>query len=176
MDPNDIKEAAIPISELFRETPTNVEVVNQELVDHFDQADVIWGWDTSTGNLMVFYGPGTLQKIARGNRASKLRLFSVKFDGFTDELELLCAFCKVRKGSCDYRSDPKWLDRLPGLRHNERTSRSGGGEGRYKETIHAGTCSLNGRPASGICMHPSGATKRRVGRSHPDRTPQPRNA
>jgi hypothetical protein len=76
----------------------------------FMAADVILGHDTSTDNIVLFYGRDCLQNVIDRKRKRKATYLVVRLDGFGDELEQLCAACEVCKGGCDYQSDPNYLD------------------------------------------------------------------
>jgi hypothetical protein len=92
-----IKATAIDLGKPF-ENPKDRE----RLVEYIKEADVIWGWDTETDNLSIFYGVDMLESIVKHQEGVPLALGCVKYRNSTDELEQLCGLIAAVKGSHCY--------------------------------------------------------------------------
>jgi hypothetical protein len=51
----------------------------------------------------IFFGEQILRQIVKQNAGLQLNVAKVPIRPETDDIEVLCAFCKSQKGSCDYR-------------------------------------------------------------------------
>ncbi len=68
-------------------------------------ADIIFGFDTTSGGRSLFYGKDTLARISQGGAAEQMGVMGFLYDSKTDQLEYLIAAVQVIKGSCCYGKD-----------------------------------------------------------------------
>jgi len=66
-------------------------------------AEVIIGVDVMSQRPFLVYGRDTVERVAAGGRAKKVRALAVELDQETEELERLCALVQVLKGRHDYQ-------------------------------------------------------------------------
>lgn len=93
---DELMAMAIPVRELG----------DPEIRQLVSQAGIVWGFDTYTGELSLFYGKEMLEDIAIGRDSEFDPQMMVVFaiDARTVELEYLYAAVERLKGSCCYNA------------------------------------------------------------------------
>ena len=83
------------------------EIENPKVREAMKEAGIIWGCDTASDNVSLFYGRDRLEDIAQDSTSKfdTRKIIAFELDFRTGELEDLYAAIEVLCGSCCYESE-----------------------------------------------------------------------